>query len=78
MRKFRYELSGTGEGGNAFSVSGEIEETHALGFAGAPGAAMSDAYQKLTGGQTEYGKPGVGGCRGPYRFERILMETVKE
>jgi len=77
MRTFRYELSGTGEGGKAFAVSGEIEETASLGFAGAPGAAMSDAYQKLTGGQTEYGHPGAGGCRGPYRFERIVVEVVK-
>lgn len=73
----RYELSGTDGGGEAFAVSGEIEVGTALGFSGAPGAAMSDAYLKLTGGQTEYGKPGAGACRGPYTFRRLLIERVE-
>lgn len=77
MRRFRYELAGIDGEGKAFTVSGEIEETRALGFAGAPGAALSDAFQKLTDGNAEYGKPGEGGCRGPYTFERIVLETVK-
>lgn len=77
MKVYRYELVGTDGGGQAFTVSGELEVSSALGFAGAPGAAMSDAYQKLTGGKTEYGKPGQGSCRGPYSFRKLTLELAE-
>lgn len=76
--KVRYKLEGKDGAGKDFSVLGEIEVGSALGFAGAPGAALSDAYLKLTGGRTEYGKPGEDGCRGPYTFERLSVERVNE
>lgn len=77
MRKFRYELTGIDGGGNAFTVVGELQEGPTLSsFAAAPGAAMSDAYLRMTGGKAEYGKPGQGGCRGPYNFQKLTVEVV--
>ena len=77
MKMFRYELGGTGGDGKAFAVSGHFDQgDEVVGFQATLAEAQRHAYLKLTGGDTEYGKPGQGGCRGPYTFERILVEVV--
>jgi hypothetical protein len=78
VKRFRYELGGTDGAGKAFSVSGHFDAgDEEVSFQATITEAQRHAYLNLTGGQTEYGKPGQGACRGPYKFERILVETVK-
>ena len=79
MKRFRYELGGTDGGGKAFAVSGHFDQgDEVASFQATLAEAQRHAYLNLTaGGQTEYGKPGAGACRGPYKFERILVEVVK-
>jgi hypothetical protein len=74
VRKYKFECTGSGGGGVTFSVSGEFESRD---FLSALIEAPKHVYQKLTSGNTEYGKPGEGGCKGPYQMERIVVEVVK-
>lgn len=78
MKSFRYELGGTDGAGKAFAVAGDfVQGDEAVSFQQTITEAQRHAYLKLTDGKTEYGKPGEGACRGPYKFERILVEVVK-
>ena len=78
MKRVRYELGGTGGDGTKFIVSGHFDQgDEAVSFQETISEAQRHAYLNLTGGKTEYGKPGEGGCRGPYKFERIMVEVVK-
>jgi hypothetical protein len=74
MKKFNYEMEGTDGAGQAFKVAGEVESRN---LPDAIVDAQRQAYQGLTSGNTSYGQPGVGGCKGPYSMERILVEVVK-
>jgi hypothetical protein len=78
VKSFRYELGGTDGAGKAFNVSGHFDAgDEEVSFQTTIVEAQRHAYRNLTGGQTEYGEPGQGACRGPYKLERILVETVK-
>jgi hypothetical protein len=77
VKEFSYELEGTDGAGTAFKVSGRFQANDGMSFQASITEAQRHAYEALTSGKTEYGKPGQGGCRGPYKFERILVETVK-
>ena len=60
QQEHRLEGSLTTERGDIGSVANE---------------AMGLSFRELTGGYATYGKPGEGGCRGPYKFKR--MEIVQ-
>jgi hypothetical protein len=78
VKRWRYELGGTGGDGKPFSVSGHFDQgDESVSFQATLTEAQRHAYLNLTGGDTQYGKPGAGACRGPYKFERILVETVQ-
>lgn len=78
MKRWRYELAGLDGAGNELSVSGHFDQgDEAVSFQATLTEAQRHAYLTLTGGQTEYGKPGAGACRGPYQFTRLLVEAEK-
>jgi hypothetical protein len=37
--------------------------------------AMSDSFKAITGGDTTYGRPGEGGCRGPYTITKLVLKV---
>jgi hypothetical protein len=73
VKKFSYEVEGKDGAGQAFKVAGEVE---APGLPDAVVEAQRQTYQGLTSGKTQYGQPGVGGCKGPYSMERIEVKVI--
>jgi hypothetical protein len=68
-RKFRYDISGTGAGGEAFSIKGEFESSET--FVEASVEAQRQAFRQLRSGDAPPE------CGGPFAVERILVEVVK-
>lgn len=78
MKRVHWELGGRDGAGQPFKVEGCFDQgDEAVSFQETIKEAQRSAYIKLTGGATEYGKPGQGACRGPYRFELIHVEVVQ-
>lgn len=38
-------------------------------------ASLRESYMTLTGGKTEFGKPGQGRCRGPYTVVELTLRN---
>lgn len=77
MKRWRYEMTVRGGDGTEQKIAGMFDQgDEEASFQATLQEAQRHGYIALTGGQTEYGKPGTGGCRGPYRFERLLVELA--
>ena len=74
MRKFTYEIQGKDGAGRGFSVRGEF--AHSGDFPSALVEAQRRAFFDLTQGRATYGQPGTGSCRGPYSFQKLVVETL--
>lgn len=70
-KKWRYSVSGTGGGGQGFHVTGEVAVGGTIETA--TEAAMHDAFSKMTKGEATYGRPGEGGCQGPYTITSFTL-----
>jgi len=46
------------------------------GFVEATRLSMRQQYEKLTQGKAIYGKPGEGGCHGPYKILKLEIEPI--
>ena len=75
MNDYRYVIKGTDVAGKQWTVTGIINTVRQGDFALVPELAMKQAFLKLTGGQAQFGSPGVG-CKGPYRFTSMLIEEI--
>lgn len=76
MKRWRYELGGLDGAGRQFKVDGTFDQGDEESFQQTITEAQRHAYLAMTGGKTEYGKPGAGACRGPYKFQRIVVEPA--
>lgn len=72
QKLYRFHFEGTGGDGSAWAAEGEVmcEAHDAFDF------AMHDTFAQLTAGKAVYGKPGQGGCRGPYTISRMVIDLV--
>jgi hypothetical protein len=72
--KYRYWVSGTGAESRWWDVTGEVEADLG-GFSDAVGKAMSEVFRDLhPAGGVVYGRPGEGGCKGPYTIKKFTIE----
>jgi hypothetical protein len=73
VKTYTYEVSGHDGGGKTWIAKGQL-----LAPAGRVQAlvhaALGESFQKLTNGDTGYGKPGEGRCRGPYTVTKLVVE----
>jgi hypothetical protein len=81
MRKYRYEMQGTGIGGNGhgtqqWQTEGVIQLERQGDFPRMLDQAQLSSFKKLTNGEAVYGQPGVG-CQGPYQIKRMLVEEIE-
>lgn len=72
--KYRYEISGTGAGGQTWTTAGISKEVTPGQFKTVFDDALSSTFALLTEGKAIYGQPGVR-CSGPYQLTRLLIET---
>jgi len=73
--KLKYTVEGNGAGTLPFKAVGEVDggspvDPQAL-F-----AAAAAAFEQITQGKATFGRPGEGGCRGPYRIHRFILEAM--
>jgi len=68
---YRYEICGTGNGGQSWKTQGTLEGR----FPDLTGKAMRESFIQLTQGKAIYGKPGVR-CHGPYHITKFLIEEA--
>lgn len=73
IKTYTYEVAGHDGGGKTWSVKGELLATPGQ-FPTLVNTALGESFQKLTNGETEYGKPGEGECRGPYTITKMTLE----
>lgn len=71
QRHWNYRARGTDGDGGEWSCSGACT---AADEASARAVAAKLVFQQLTGGRAVYGKPGQGGCRGPYEQTEFVVE----
>jgi hypothetical protein len=74
---YRYEISGAGANDQTWTVRGRLFFPPGA-ITDAMNRAMLETFQALTQGRAVYGSPGNGGCRGPYRMQRFLIEIVSD
>ena len=72
-KKYRFELCGTGAGDVPWTTRGEVDGT----FPDVPPLVIKESFLMLTQGRAEYGKPGQGGCRGPYHIKKMRIEEME-
>lgn len=76
MTRYRYTIEGRdADGGNTWTTRGSVPTSSDI-IGVAVQLAIIASYHQLTNGHAEYGKPGAGGCRGPYTITRV--ELVRE
>ena len=74
--KLKYTVIGSAHVGGAYEVTGEIHADSPLDPE-AHNAACVDSFRKLTSGKAVFGKPGQGGCRGPYKVSKLVLEDAE-
>lgn len=74
MTTFRYVATIEDGVGARYRVAGTVE-THFVDFAEAANEALLSAYRRMTNGETTYGRPGEGGCKGPYKV--LILELAR-
>lgn len=75
--KLRYVVQGSGAGDAAYELTGEVEGTSPIDPE-AHDRATRAAFHQLTSGKAVFGKPGEGGCHGPYKVSRLTLEMVAQ
>jgi hypothetical protein len=70
-RNWDYLVEGTDGSGAEWSVKGALS---AVDEERARKLAQQLAFQELTGGRATFGKPGDGGCRGPYKITKLEVK----
>jgi len=73
MRTYSYTISGTAANDATWVTVGDVEALPGY-FEQVVRQAMQQTFQTLTQGNATYGKPGEGGCNGPYTVRRIVIE----
>lgn len=71
---WRFVFEGTASDGLPWAVGCDVA-AESGDLEGAFIAARGQAFRKLTQGKAVYGSPGVGGCKGPYKINRVSMEV---
>jgi len=71
--KFSYEVTGTAANEEPWAVIGQIDSES---YAEAINLAYKDAFERLTKGKAIFGRPGVGGCKGPYKIINVALEEI--
>ena len=67
----KYKIEYSAANGQQLTCEGNLD----LRFPDCLDAAMRDSFQQITQGKAVFGNPGVG-CRGPYKINRFLIESV--
>ena len=75
MQSYSYQITVIDGAGVAHKLVGTAEGRDPVT---ATSAAVAASFEKLTGGDTQYGHPGKGGCRGPYRIDRLELVRYGE
>lgn len=73
--KINYTVDGNDANGSTFSVHGEVEGDSPVDR-NLYWLAVSKAFEQLTQGRATFGRPGDGGCRGPYKIKRFVLESA--
>lgn len=76
MISYAYVISGTGGHGSTWSTEGHVVVKDVDQFDEAVMDARRQSFMQLTQGKATYGKPGQGGCKGPYRITKFSIEEV--
>lgn len=74
IRKYKYEMTGTGANDATWKTTGEAETATADIFS-VFNHALRDSFNQLTQGKAEYGNPGKG-CAGPYEILTFKLDKV--
>jgi hypothetical protein len=77
MKTFAYKVEGTDGNRNPYTVEGTVTSSFPLLSPELNNEVGRDSFQKLTQGKAVFGRPGEGGCRGPYTIDRLVIEVVK-
>lgn len=72
--KFRFEIQGTDGAQRQWTT--RCSEYAAANMDDALDRARRMSFEQLTGGHATFNKPGEGGCRGPYKIIKVLVEQV--
>ena len=72
MTRYRYIIYEADGDGEQHELTGEV---NADSIQSAVNKAMAESFVKLTGGNAEFGKPGKGGCRGPYTILQLTLHN---
>ena len=73
-KTWQYTVSGKAAGGDTWATSGTVHCEFSESFK----ASMRAAFEAVTDGRAEYGKPGQGGCKGPYSIKSVLIEELEQ
>jgi len=73
-KTYRYTVEGTNGDASSYRTQGTFETPE---FSKTFDMAMRASFLDLTQGRAEFGKPGQGGCRGPYKIRKIIIEEVE-
>jgi len=74
--KIRYTVDGFDADSVLFSKTGVVEGANPVDR-DLHWRAVAAAFEQLTQGRATFGKPGEGGCRGPYNITRFVLETIE-
>jgi hypothetical protein len=75
--KLQFTVVGSGAGDVPYTLMGTVEGESPVDPA-AQRRACEAAFLQLTSGAATFGKPGQGGCRGPYKVARFALEVAAE
>lgn len=68
----KFLVEGTDGSGRPWRHHGSLRGSG--GMVAAAKLAVEKSYLALTDGETEYGKPGEGKCKGPYKITKMVLE----
>ena len=70
MKKYNYHVNGKTAEGVGWTCIGQME----VEFADLFNRVMVQTFADLTEGKAIFGRPGQGGCKGPYEVDRVILE----